>query len=118
MSKRLQKHAKTLEYLSTCDKNLGNSIIKSAKPDLICCISEICHNLLQGNVDLSQRQVSKLAKYKNQIRSIAGKKATIKSKKRLIQKGGFLSALLGTLASTLLGPLVKGIFGGGNNDRR
>lgn len=112
MSKRLQRHAKTLEYLSGCDKNVGNSIINSAKSDLICCISEICHNLLKGNVELSNDQSTKLAKYKNQIRSVAGKKASIKSKKKLIQKGGFLTALLGTLASTLLGPLVKGLFGG------
>lgn len=111
MSKRLRRNAKTLDYLSSCDKNVGKSIISSSKSDLICCFSEICHNLLKGNIPLSQSEKSKLSKYKSQIRSVAGKKASIKSKKQLIQKGGFLTTLLGSLVSSLLGPLVKGIFG-------
>lgn len=110
MSKRIKKYADTLKYLSKCDKHTGKSIIKSANPELINCISDICHNILRGNLKLTTSQKQKLMKYKNNIRKIANKKSTQKSKKELIQKGGFLASILGPLVGSLLGPLTKGIF--------
>lgn len=87
MSKRLKQHADTLKYLSSCDSHTDRSIITEATPSLSCCFSEICHN-------------------KNHLRKIANRKTTTKVKKRLIQKGGFLSALLAPLVG-----LVSSLFG-------
>lgn len=109
MSKRIKRHAKALHYLASCDSNISKSVIKASKPDLICCLSEICHNLLRGNIPLTTKEKTKLTRYKKEIRGVADKKLTQQSKKRLIQKGGFLSALLAPLVS-LVGPLVKSIF--------
>lgn len=110
MSARIRRNAKTLDFLLNGDKNVTKHIIKNAHSDLVCCISEVCHNLLRGNIPLTSTEKAKLNKYKTQIRNIAGKKTTQQTKKRLIQKGGFLKALLAPLIS-LVGPLVKGIFG-------
>lgn len=111
MIKRLKKHAGTLQFLAKCDKHTANTIIKGAKPDLLCCISDICYNILQGKAKLSVNQKAELAKYKTHLRKIADKKTTNKTKKTLIQKGGFLGTLLAPLIGSILGPLAKGLFG-------
>lgn len=111
MSKRIKKYVETLNYLSKCDRRTGKSIINSANSELINCISDICYNMLRGNLKINSTQKTKLDKYKNNIRKIANKKATQKSKKELIQKGGFLGAILAPLIGSLITPLAKGIFG-------
>lgn len=103
MTKRVKKFTDTLNYLSSCDKHTGKAIINTAKPELINCFSDICHNVLKGKVNLSDSEKKKLGKYKNHIRKIANKKTTQKSKKILIQKGGFLGAILAPLLGSLFG---------------
>ena len=86
------------------------SIAKSASPDLIHCLSEVCYNLLRGAVEISARDKKKLSKYKTHIRKVASKGTSVKSKRTLIQKGGFLPSLLAPLApviGSILSPLVK-----------
>lgn len=111
MTKRVKKYADTLKYLAYYNKASGKSIINSAEPELVNCFSDICYNILNGKVTLSQTERNKLAKYKSQIRKIANKRTTQKTKKTLIQKGGFLSALLGPLLGSIIVPLAKGLFG-------
>ena len=110
MSKRLRKHAKTLHLLANCDNHTAKTVIKGAKPELISCISDICYNTLQGKVKLSPIQKNKLAKYKKELRQIANKSTALKTKRRIIQKGGFL-ALLRPLLS-LIGPIAKSLLQG------
>jgi hypothetical protein len=110
MSHRLKKHAKTLKFLSECDRHTSNSIIKTAKPDLLCCIADICYNILRGKVKLSPIAKKRLAKYKKHIRKIADKKTTANTRRSLIQKGGFLGSILAPLIGTILKPLAQGIL--------
>lgn len=109
MTSRLRKNANTLRLLAKCDKHTAKSIIKSAKPNLISCISDVCYNTLQGKVKLSPMEKRKLSKYKDNLRKVSNKSTTLKTKKELIQKGGFLAALLRPLLS-LIGPLVGNLF--------
>ena len=111
MSKRLKRHAHTLKYLGKCDKNTARAIIGSASKDLLHCFSDICHNILKGNVNLSKAERQKLIRHKNTIRKIADTKTTAKNKKKLIQKGGFLGTLLAPLIRMVIGPLAKSILG-------
>ena len=107
MSKRVKKYSPTLQFLANCDKKTANSIVRSAKPDFLCCISDICHNILKDKVKLTAKEKKKLSTYKHQIRKIANKSTTNKSKRVLIQKGGFLGAILAPLIGSLLGPIAK-----------
>lgn len=111
MSKRLKKHANTLRFLATCDKHTSKSILRSAQPELLACVSDICHNILNGRVELSPKERKGLAKYKASLRKIANRKTTQKTKRELIQKGGFLNTLLGPLLSNILVPLTKNLLG-------
>lgn len=110
MSKRLKKFAPTLEYLARCDKTTAKSIIDKAQPQFINCVSDICHNLLQGKVKLTSEEKKRLKKYKTQLRTVAKKSSSKKTKKTIIQKGGFLGAILAPLLGSLIGPLVSTIF--------
>ena len=95
MSARLQKHSSTLCFLCKSKPSVIRSIIKDADKDFIDCVSECCCNVLKGNVALTSKQKSKLLKHKTALRSVAKKNTSLKRKKVLIQKGGFLSALIG-----------------------
>lgn len=110
MSNRLKKHSPVLYYLAKCKQPAANSIIQKAEPELIDCVSDICHNILKGNAKLSTTQKQKLSKYKQQIRKIANKTTTRRQKRKLIQKGGFLGTILAPLLGGLIGPLIKGLF--------
>jgi len=110
MSKRVKKYAPTLELLAKCDKHTANSVVKSARPEFLNCIGDICYNILQGRVPLSPKDKTKLSKYKQQIRKIANKKTTLKSKRELIQKGGFIGAILAPLLGSLITPIVQSII--------
>ena len=107
MSKRVKKYSPTLQLLAKCDKKTANAIVKSANPEFLCCISDICHNILQDKVKLSAKEKENLKKYKHQLRKIADKATTNKSKRQLVQKGGFLGAILAPLIGSVIEPLVK-----------
>jgi len=68
---------------------------------------ECIRNLLNGNVPLNKSQKKKLAAKKNILRQLAVKKTSLQKKKKLIQSGGFLGALLGPIVSAI-GSLFNG----------
>ena len=108
--KRLKKFAPTLQYLARCDKSTAKTLINKADPQLIDCVSDICYNILKRKVKLSSKEKARLARYKKQIRTVAKKSNSKKSKRTVIQKGGFLGAILAPLLGSLIGPLVNTLF--------
>ena len=110
MSKRLKKFAPTLQYLAKCDHKTAKALINKQQPQFIDCVSDICHNILRGKVQLSTKEKNRLRKYKNKIRKVASNTSSRKAKKNIIQSGGFLASILLPLLGTLIGPLVRGIF--------
>ena len=111
MSARLQKHGSTLRFLCKSKPSIIFSIIKDADKDFIDCVSECFCNILKRNIALTPKQKSKLLKYKTALRSVAKKSTSLKKKKALIQKGGFLSALIGPLLGAVI-PAVSSLFKG------
>ena len=107
MSRRLQRHASTLNLLAKAKPKLASGIIKNSSEDFIKCLCECCLNLLKGNIPISQGQKKKLKKYKNPVRNLAKKSVSIKHKRKIVQRGGFL----GTLLSTII-PAIAGLVGG------
>lgn len=109
MSSKIKKHAKTLKFLTETDQATAKAIIKSARPDLVNCFTEICYNVLNGNINLTPSYKKKLAKHKKILRSIAKKSTKTSSRRNQIQKGGFLPLIL-PLVKTLLPTLVGGLL--------
>ena len=111
-SKRLTEHAPLLIYLAkkpTLTKTLLASPHHSRQ--LVHSVSECAANVLRGNVDLNPIQKRKLSVHKEGLRSIAKRSTPLAKKQQIIQRGGFLGALLGPLVSSVLLPLASKIFG-------
>lgn len=95
MSARLKKHSDYLKVLHKSNKKIRSAILENANRELLLCICECVENILNGNVKLTQTESGKLRRHAKVLREIRDKSVNLKTKKDLlVQKGGFLSALL------------------------
>lgn len=88
--------------------NILKSMLKDK--DFIKCLSDCSCNILKGNVVLTKKQKMSLRKKKTPLRKLASAKTSMKSKKNIVQKGGFLSVLLPPIISVLGGLLGDKLF--------
>ena len=110
MNSRSERFAKLAPMLRRLKHSVGKKrrdIIRKYDNDLICSLSECCHNVLKGNVPLTSTQKVKLRRHKNNLRKLSTKKTSIKAKKKILQRGGFLGALI-TPIFIVLGSLFNG----------
>lgn len=86
--------------------NEQRSLILNSPTCIIYAISEICRNILNGTIHLSETEKAILTKYKSSLRDLAQKQVNLdKRKKKINQIGGALPALL-IPAITLLGTII------------
>lgn len=114
MTTRIKHYAPVLQGLYKTSPKICKKFIQSAPPDLIKAVSEICLNVLRGKVKLSPKQKISLKKHRNTLRSLSKRNTSLESRRRHIQKGGFLGALLRPLLpllGQLIAPIAKGILG-------
>ena len=79
-------------------RNLSSKVVKK--------LSETVHNLLKGRVPLSPSQYKKLKKHQKSLKRFKNKSLSIKKKKHLLQRGGFLTPLLAA-AIPILSSILK-----------
>ena len=108
-SERLTKLAPLLRRLKHSVGKKRRDIIKKYDNDLICSLSEYCHNVLKGNVPLTPAQKVKLRRHKHDLHKRSTKKTSIKARKKILQRGGFLGALITPILS-VLGSLFNGRY--------
>ncbi len=97
-----------LYVLKKSKSKLRKNILKDAEPEVIKTICELCINTLNGNIKIPIKCRNHLKKYKRTIRQPALSKLNLPSKRKLlIQKGGFLPVLLGTLLSGIVGQIIE-----------
>ena len=108
MSHDVRKHSEFLKVLVRCSAKQRKALLHKAGPKLLKTLCECTLNVLKGNVRLTTRQKRQLVRHKKNLRFLADKKISYKRKKQLlIQKGGFLPALLAPILSTLAGLFLK-----------
>ena len=78
-----------------------------------CCSRQMCDSmsqvaadLLKGNIPLTDYQFSMLNRRARDIEALSKKKTQVWKRREILQKGGFLSALLGPVGRFLM-PVVK-----------
>lgn len=104
----LKKNLHILRLLKKSNKKFRNSILKNCDDDVIKTLVEIVINTLNGNNKISKNHFGNLKKNKKVFRNLACPKKSIKAKRKiLIQKGGFLPVLIGTVLSGLIGKLIS-----------
>lgn len=96
---------RSIQRLSEKDKR---RIIELCDKNLIDCFCECSKNILKGNVPLTTAQLRKLRREKHNLRQLAVKKTSLKKKRKILQKGGFLGALLIPALSAISGLLFNG----------
>jgi hypothetical protein len=91
-SQNIYKHIPLLEQLA--HKRHQKQLIKNAEFHLMTALCDLVHNVLQGNINITEKDRKKLIKYKNQLRHMC-KHSTLEHKKKyLLQKGGFLQYII------------------------
>ncbi len=99
--KRMKKTFKKVRLLSLATPQARKELIRKGDREFVDSVCECCLNVLKGNVPLNSQEKSKLRKHKNELRKLIKKRVSLKKKKEIIQKGGFLGALLGPLLGRL-----------------
>lgn len=105
MGERVRKHKDLLKVLMKNKPKLSRAIIREADDGLIICLCEIVKNVIRGNVKITNHQKKKLRSKKSSLRKLASRKHSVKSKRKIIQSGGFLNLiapLLGAVAKLIL----------------
>ena len=93
--RNIDKAKNTLILLANSHPTAAKKILKSANNTVIKAIAELALNCLNGVIPLSSAAKKKMRRHKSSMRDVAGK-SNIAAKRRVIQRGGFLGALLGT----------------------
>jgi len=118
VSNTLKNNFKYLEILSKIPNNsLRKNVISdlNIEKEIYNCMSEICKNIIIGNINLSKNEKLKLRPYKKLIVSLAAKNHNNKNKslsslkRKLIynQSGTGLFSILIPIAATALFELFK-----------
>lgn len=114
MSNRLKKHLPLLKLLKKANVEERIALLENTNNDFIKCLDECIDNFLRGNVRCSHVKREQLKKSAKVLRKIVHPKTSIKRKRELlVQRGGFLPALLAPLigvASGLIGDLLGNLI--------
>ena len=104
--KKLKKSLPVLEYLVTLKPSDQKKFISIANREILEIFTSICINILKQGLPLTHDHIKKLRKIEPQIKLLANKSHSMRKKRNIIARGGFV----GTLLSTLLPVLVSGIL--------
>jgi len=97
----IKNYLPQLKAIKSARASKRRKLIQDADSGLIQAIGESARNCLKGNVPLNRGQFRCLKKHKHSLRRLANKRTPLKTRKRIIQKGGFLGSFLG--------PIIKAI---------
>ncbi len=95
-----------LKRLNKLGEKAKRDYVKKCNRDFLDCVSECAKNVIKGNVPLKPNQLQRLRRERNNVRALALKKTSLKKKRHILQKGGFLGALLPPVLHLLSGLLL------------
>jgi hypothetical protein len=110
--KRLQQNITYIDVLAKAKPSQRKAILETADNELILCLCECILNIINGNIPLKAQELSKLIKHKTNLRHLASLKTPTKRRREiLVQKGGFLPAvlmpILGIASQLLADAIIK-----------
>jgi len=107
MSCCVRRNIQLLHTLSRNNRTLTKAILKTGNKDLIDAIWECALNVQTGNIKLKKNELTKIKKFKKQVRKLVQTRKGWKQRRNIIIQsgGGFLPALLAPLISIFSGLL-------------
>jgi len=109
MAQTVQKIVPLLKRLQRMTPGERKKYIKSCSKKFILDLCECSRNILKGNVPLKSAHLNCLKRYKQSLRALSLKATSLTARKKILQKGGFLTALLPSLIPGLVS-LISGLF--------
>ena len=103
---KVRQHFEFLSYLSSIPPRRQKILIKGADRPLLESLSEICINLLNKRLELTKAQINKLRPYEKQIYQLSQRSHSLARKKRIVQSGGMLTALLSAVVPALISSII------------
>ena len=103
VSSHMKKNAGILKILSRSKGKVLKDIIRASDTSLVKAVCECAANVLKGYVHISSPQKKRLKQFVKELRAITNAKVSLKKRRHIIQKGGFLPALLTPLAAIITG---------------
>lgn len=113
MSQRIQELLPELKRLARMKPIKRKNFIKTCSPKFLKQLCECIQNLLKGNVPLHMKHLKCLQQHKQSLRKLALKKTTVSTRKKILQRGGFLGFLLKPLIAGLVS-LIGGFIASRN----
>ena len=113
MSDLVKRHILYIQALHRYKSTkLRRAIIDKADADLLCALAQCAYNILKNNIPLSDLQRQRLSKYRTKLRELSKRRTPAARRRRILlqrqvgegQSGGFLSAFLAPLASSVFLP--------------
>jgi NAD dependent epimerase/dehydratase family enzyme len=96
--KRLTPYVLTLKELKPKQRK---QLVGFCSGEQLRAFEELALNIVKNTTPLSDDQIEVCRKWKKPLKQLAQRKHSIKAKRALLQKGGFLGAILPILASVL-----------------
>jgi hypothetical protein len=107
MTQRVEQVLPVLKRLSRMKPADRKKYIGSCSSGFIHQLCECISNLIKGNVPVNMKHLTCLHRHKQSLRKLASKSTALGARKKLLQKGGFLTFLLKPLIAGLVS-----LFGG------
>ena len=110
MDRRVVRNVPNMRMLRKLSAKQRKEYINHCPSDFINCLCECSKNLIKGNVPLSTSQLKSLRRHKKVLRKLSTKNASDKTRRKLLQTGGFLPLLVAPLlglASSLIGGAIN-----------
>ncbi len=95
-----------LKLLHKANKIQRAKLLEIFPGEIVKLLSECALNILKGTVVVKKDQKKKLRRYRQKLHTLVDKKVPQEKKKKVIQSGGFLPAVLGTILAPMITPLV------------
>jgi hypothetical protein len=99
MSRRVQHLLSALRKFKQMKNK--NNFLKSCNTEFIHGVCECIRNLLKGRIPIKSNHLKCLTRHKQTLRKLALKKTSLVTRKKIMQKGGFLGALITPLITGL-----------------
>ena len=110
MSTRLRENASFLDLVRTAEQRQCKKLICTSCKNQIDVLSELCWNIVHGNVNLTPSQVGDLRKHRSLVYRVADKRNPWRSKKRWIQQVGGFPPLLAAIAAPLIASIAGSVI--------
>ena len=111
MGPRLNRNKKLFRAIATLDSKDQKRLLACVDCDFINACRDCCKNILEGRIAIPNKARQNLFRYKTSVRKLGQPaRLSVKSSRKILQTGGFFASLIPILSS-LIGPVLSGIFG-------